>query len=819
MRTLIERARQDVRFAIRTLRASPGFTIVALTMLALGIGANTAIFSVVTAVLLRPLPFPEPQRLVFLWENFSAVGGPLRAEASPGDYAEWRRRNHSFADVAGFVTENYNLTGTGEPEKLTGIRTSANLFSVLGTQAILGRTLTPSDDAADAAPVVVIDEPLWRSRFGADPALVGRQVLLNGLAHTVVGVVPADFRFPSKTASIWLPARFTATELSLRDGYFFYVVARMKAGVTLTQAQADMTAVSQQLARDFPASNRRTTVTVAALHEHLTREVRPAMALLLGAVALVLLIAGANLANLLLTRSTTRTKELAVRQALGAPRSRITQQLVTEHAVLAIAGAVLGVALAVPTLGYLARLVPMGLPDATTPTLDIRVLLFTAGITALMVLGFGTGPAFAGADVDLEATIRSGTSRGTTARRRGLLSALVVAELTLTVVLLTAGGLLLRSYINVLAVNPGFTPHNMLVAETPLPPAKYRETASRTAFYSGVLQRVSALPGVKAAGFANFPPLVFKGGRGFISAEGEAPPPPSQFSRYMAIDRVATPGYFRALGVPIVAGREFDDRDASSTTPAVLINRKLANLHWPGQDPVGRRIKFGPANVPGVWLTVLGVIGDIHEMGLDSAVEPEIYLPSNQGRDVVVPPFLWPQYLIVRTEGDPLAVAAAVRGAVWNVDPQQPVSNIRSMDDIVDMELLNRSTQLTLVGAFAALAFVMAAIGLYGVLSYAVAQRLPEIGVKMALGARRTTVVVEIIRNALTLAAIAIVLGLVGAIAFDRVLRSWLFQVTPLDLATFASTALVIGITALIASSVPALRGASVDPSVVLRAE
>jgi predicted permease len=716
-----------------------------------------------------------------------------------------------------FVTNQYNLTGAGEPEKLSGVRTTANLFNVLGMQALLGRTLMPADEAADAAPVTVIDEHLWRSRFGADPGLVGRQVRLNGLAHTVVGVVPADFRFPDRTASVWVPARFTPTELAPHDSYYLYVMARLKPGVSMTQAQADMTAVTAQLARDDPTSNRRATATVAALHEHLTREARPAMAVLLGAVVLVLLIAGANLANLLLTRGATRIKELAVRQALGATQRRITRQLLVEHVVLAVAGGLLGVALSLPALRYLERLVPTGLPDATTPALDLRVLLFTAAITALTVVAFGTGPAFAASRLDLDTAIRSGTSRGTTARGHGVRSALVVAELTLTVVLLIAGGLLLRSYVNVLSVNPGFTPRNLLVAQTPLSPEKYADSMRRSAYYTSVVQRVSALPGVTAAGFTNFPPLVFKGGRAIISAEGEPPPAPHEFSRYMAIDRVASPGYFRALGVPLVQGREFDDRDAHSSVPTALINRKVASLHWPGQDPIGRRIKFGPANAPGQWLTVVGVIGDIHEVGLDSPVEPEVYLASNQGRDV--PPFLWPQYLVVRTSGDPLALTGDVRNAVWHVDAEQPVSNIRSMDDIFDKELLNRSTQLTLVGAFAVLAFLMASLGLYAVLSYALAQRIPEIGVKMALGARRTIVVTEVIRGAMLLAIVGLVLGLGISVLLARVLQTWLFGVRPVDATTFALTTLLIGITTLVASSVPALRGANVDPSVVLRGE
>jgi predicted permease len=817
LRTALETAVQDVRYALRTLRSSPGFTAVAVTMLALGIGANTAIFSAVSAVLLQPLPFPEPDRLVLLWEDMTARGGPPRVEVSPGDYASWSRRNRSFTGVAAYGVDNYNLTGTGEPGKYTGVRATGNLFAVLGMQPLLGRTLTAADERPDAPPVVVLDERVWRARFAADPAIVGRTVRLNGLPHTVAGIVPADFRFPNKDASLWVPAKFTPTELELRAGYFLYVVARLNPGVTMAQAQADMTGLARQLGREFPQSNSTTGVTVAALHEHLTRAVRPTMTLLLAAVAVVLLIAGANLANLLLTRGASRIREVAVRQALGATYGRVTRQLLTENAVLALFGGGLGVALAVPLLRYLARLTPTGLPDSTAPALDLRVLAFTAAITMLMVLGFGAAPAFAAARVDLERAMRTGGSRGATGRGR-LRNALVIAELTLTVVLLVAAGLLLRSYAKVLAVDPGFDPRNLLVVETSLSPSKYQETDRRDAFFRAVVERVTAIPGVTAAGFTSFPPLVFKGGRVFIGAEGEPPPAPGEVVRFMALDRAATPGYFPALGVPIVRGRDFDARDARSGVPAVIVNRTFADRRWPNQDPIGRRIKFGPTNAPGLWLTVVGVVGDIREVALDARHEPGVYLPANQGGGFV-PSFLWPQHLLVRTTGDPRPFAAAVRSAVWSVDPEQAAANIRRMDDIFDAELQNRNTQLTLVAAFAVLAFVMAAIGLYGVLAYAVAQRLRDIGVRVALGAGRGTVVAETLRSALVLAAAGITLGLAVSVGVSRMLQTWLFEVGPLDAFTFAATAALLALMALLASAIPAARGASVDPVRVLRAE
>ena len=816
LRTTVETAALDVRHALRALRSSPGFTAIALSLLALGIGANTAIFSVVSAVLLRPLPFPEPDRVVFLWANLSAVGGSERLEVAPADYVAWNQRNRSFSGMAAFSLENYNLTGAGRPEKITGVRAAGSFFSVLGMQPILGRSLTVADDQPDAAAVAVLDERVWRSSFAGDAGVVGRTIYLNGIPRTVVGVVPADFRFPAPTVSLWVPAKFTPAELEVRSAYYMYVVARMKPDVTLAQAQADMTGIAGQLALEFPGGGGRTAVTVAGLHEHLTRTVRPAMAFLFGAVAVVLLIAGANLANLLLTRGAVRSKEVAVRQALGATRRRVARQLFTENAVLAALGAGLGVALALPALRYLARLMPLGLPDGVAPTLDVRVLLFTAGITTLMVLVFGMGPACAGARVDLDSVMRTGGSRGTTGRGR-LRGALVVAELSLTVVLVVAAGLLLRSYANVLAVDPGFTPGNLLVVETALPPSKYENTQRRRAFHSAVLQRLAETPGVTAAGFANFPPLTFKGGRAFITAEGQPPPPPGAGSRNMAINRVSSPGYFGALGTPLLRGRDFDARDADSRLPVAIVNQAMADRRWPDQDPIGRRIKFGLPNAPGPWMTVVGVVGNIREMGLDVPTEPEVFVPSNQGE--VAAPFLWPQHLLVRTSGDPTALAAAVRQAVWSVDPEQAAANIRTMGDMFDLELQSRSTQLTLAAAFAILAFVMAAIGLYGVLAYAVAQRLPEIGVRVALGAARGSILAETLRGALLLAGTGIVLGLVTAVGVTRLLQAWLFGVEPLDASTFIATAVLLAVMALLASAIPAARGASVDPVRVLRAE
>ena len=814
----LERFHHDVRYGVRTLRASPGFAAIAITMLALGIGANTAIFSLVSAVLLRPLPFPEPDRLMVLWADLSVRGGPTHINSTPADAFAWKEQSRSFEDMAVFETRDYNLTGVGDPQKLFGVRTTGNLFAVLGMKPVLGRTLTLDDEKPEAAPVVLVSEPLWRSRFAADMTLVGRTISLNGLPHTVVGVVPPDFAFPDRRATVWVPARYTAPELAERGAYFLFVIGRLKAGVTQSAAQAEMSIIGRRLAQAFPQSNADVGVTVERLHDQLTDTAKPAMWILLGSVGMVLLIACANLANLLLARGATRRRELAVRQALGASRGRVTRQLVTESAVLASIGALLGTALATAAFAYLARLVPNVLPQHTMPSLDARVLAFTALVAAVMVIGFGAGPAQAAGRIGLDAALKSGATRGATAAGgRRLRSVLAVAEITLTVVLLIGAGLLLRSYANVLAVEPGFRPDNLLLAETVLPPSAYTSPERRHGFYQGVLEKVRALPAVTSAAYVNYPPLTFKGGRVYITIEGRPAPPRDSFTRFVVSDRFVSAGYFTTLGTPIIRGRQLDDRDRIGTTRAVVINQKLATTHWPNEDPIGHRIKIGGPDSQNPWHTIVGVVGDIRQMALDTAPEQELYFSADQL--TTAPPFFWPQYLVVRTQGDPLAIAGGLTSAVHAIDPDEPVSSIKSMGEVFDGELLNRNTQLTLVAAFAALALLMASIGLYGVLSYTVTQQIPEIGVRMALGAERSSVVAGIVGRALVLAGVGVTIGTGTAFALTRLLASWLFEVSPLDPTTFATAALILGGTALAAVAVPAFRGASVDPWAVLRAE
>jgi putative ABC transport system permease protein len=807
---------RDVRYALRTLRRTPAFTILAVLILALGIGANTAIFSLVSAVLLKPLPFVEPDRLVTLWTDASANGGPSSFEASPANFVDWKERNRSFEDVAGFANTSYNLTGEGEPQRLAAARTTPNLFSILGLQPLAGRTFGP-DETAEASSVVVISESLWINRFAADPTVVGREISLDGSKYTVIGVVPPDFETPSSVFAgeidVWMPTAFSAEELARRGAYYMYVVARLRPNVTLQQARADMTSVASALAQEYPRTNGGSGAFVAPLQEHLALEARPMLFMLLGAVGILLLITCANVANLLLARGAGRSRELGLRKALGAGHGRVLRQLLTESAVLAGLGLVLGTTLAAVSFGYLTRLVPATFPQGTNPSLDWRVLAFTAAIALSTVLLFGVGPAFAAARVGLADALKKGIGRVSGRGRLG--GALVVAEITLTVVLLAAAGLLLRSYAQVLAEDPGFRPDNLLIAQTDLPSSKYAELASRSAFYDRVLERIKALPGVENAGYANYAPLLFKGGRVAVTIEGGPALTPENIAQYVVSDRSVTAGYLETLGVPLLGGRHFDGRDTATAPLAAVINQGMAQKYWHGEDATGKRFKIGGPDNP--WITVVGIVGDIRQMGLDIPAEPELYLSADQ--PVVEAPFFWARHLLVRTRVEPLTLAAAVRSAIWEIDPDQPVSSIRTMNEVFDSELANRNTQLTLVGAFAVLALVLAAVGLYGVLSYSVAQRTPEIGLRMALGAQHATVLRSVVGGAMVLAVLGLALGTIGALALTRVLTSFLFGVSPTDPLTFAAAAAVLLLVTGAAAYLPARRAASVDPMAALRDE
>jgi putative ABC transport system permease protein len=801
---------RDLRYAARSFAKQPGFFATAVLILALGIGANTAIFSVISAVLLRPLPFPDPDRLVVLWQDRSSAGGDARGMPAWADYVEWQRRNRSFDELAAIADVSFNLTGGGDPERVEASHTTANLFSLLGTQPLIGRTFTSADEGPDALPVVVIDERLWLRRFGGDPDIIGQSMILDGLGHTVIGVVASEFRFPDDNP-IWVPA--SPDQLAAQA--FVFVVGRLGPGTPSGEAAAEMSTLTRTLREESGDADSGMRIAVGSLQEHLARDARPTLIMLLGAVALVLLITCANVANLLLARGAIRSREIALRQALGAARSRLVGQLLTESALLAVTGVLVGIAFARASLGYLTRLVPNGFPEGTV-ALDWRVLVFAIGLTLTTVALFGVGPAFAAARLDPAAGLRKGAARGSTPRGR-LRDALVVAEITLTVVLLAAGGLLLRSYGAVLSVDPGFAPQNLFVAQTFPSRTEYADLADRRAFYRGVLERVRALPGVTDAGYVNYPPLTLQGGRVLVAPENSSDRAPSSAVGDSANFRAVSAGYFSTLGVRLVGGRHFDERDGPDAPPSVVINESLARQLWPDRNPVGARLKIGDARSTQPWFTVIGVVGDMRQTKLDSRPAPEMYFSFDQPPSNA--PFLWPRHLVFRSAGDSVPVASAVRDAIWSVDPNQSITWIRPMTDLIDDDLASRSTQLVLFGVFAGVALLLAAVGLYGVLSYAVAQRTAEIGVRMALGAPRASVLRSVVGRALLLAAVGLALGILAAFGVTRLIASFLFGVTPNDVATLAGVAAVILVVSGCASYVPARRAAAVDPISVLRAE
>jgi predicted permease len=805
---------RDFRYSARSLLRAPGFTIVAVAVLALGIGATSAIFSLVSAVWLKPLPFVDEERVVSLWVDMRAIGGPSRVEISPINYVDWQARAQSFESMAPIAVASFNLTGDGgEPERLAGVRTNTSLFATIGLAPLLGRTFAPDDGTGE--PVAVVSEGFWLRRLGGDPAAVGRTINLDGTPHTVVGVVPRDFRFPSGEIDVFVPTTWPADVLAQESSYSWYLVAKLRAGVSIDAARAEMAAISTALAAE--SVPRSVAATIAPLRETLARGAGPAAVTfsprlfgLLGAVILVLLIACANVANLILARATTRQRELAIRKALGAGRSRVMRQLLTESALLAAASVVVGLAIATATFGYLGRLIPRTLPASTTMALDLRVLALTIAAALVTVLLFGVGPAFTAARRDFGAAFgRAVGAHGVRARR--LRMGLVVAEVALTVVLLAGAGLLIRSYMAVLAVDPGFDAEGLLVAETVLPQTRTVNPAESENFYRGVLEGVRALPGVEGAGYTSFAPLVSQGARSVIFIDGRPRPTGAEVLQNLATVRSASPGYLETLGVPLRSGRHVDERDTRDAPPTVVINESLADKYWPGDNPIGQRLSLASSDLR----TIIGVVGDVRLLGLDVPAEPAIFAPAAQ----VAVGAMAPRQLVVRTDGDPLALAASVRRAIWAVDPDQPVSGLRAMSEVVDSQLADRNTQLTLIGAFSLLALLLAAVGLYGVLSCTVSQSTNEIGLRMALGARQETIVGSVVRSALLTVLAGIGVGLAAAYALTRTIASFLYDVSPADPATAVVVAGVLLIVAGLAALVPALRAANVSPITALRAE
>jgi putative ABC transport system permease protein len=801
MQTLL----QDLRYGARLLLAQPGFTLIIVFTLALGIGANTTIFSVVNAVLLRPLPYKEPDRLMTIWESFRNVPG-VQNPVAPSNFIDWRNQNQSFEEMVPFSSGPVSLTEAGEPEKAIAVYTSDSFLHLLGVEALIGRAFTAGEITHPGEiKVVVISSGLWQRRFGGEPGVIGKVVKIDGNPVTIIGVMPPSFQYPTNAIDLWVPTMMSPQVSGTRQAHYLRVLGRLKPGVTVQQARADLEAIAARLSVQYPDSNRLIGASINPLHDQLVGDMRLALLMLLAATGLVLLIACVNVANLLLARAGGRHTEIAVRLALGASRWRIVRQILTESALLAVIGGLTGLLLAWWSVPALVALTPASIAQAKSASLDARVLAFALAASLLTALVFGLVPALQATKPDLHEALKEG-SRKTSGTGRGLArSALVIAEISMALVLLVGGGLLIRSFSRLSNVEPGFRPAHLLTLEVLPPYTKYGDTNSRAAFYDQLLERVGALPGVEAAAVVTSLPT--KGDLGDMTYITEQKGP---IKVVVAVPRAISRGYFHTLGAPLVAGREFNAQDTPQVPGVAIINEATARWAWPGEDPIGKRMKMGVETMP--WLTVVGVVKDMRlRLGLKPMAQ--VYLPYSQS------PAFGPRDLVLRTKSDPESLAPMVRREVWAIDKDQPVSNIRSMEGLLADSIERPRFNMLLLAIFSLIALVLAAIGIYGVMSYTVTQSTREIGIRMALGAQAGDVLKLVVGRGLLLTMIGVALGLAGAVALTRLMGTLLYGVTTTDPLTYIGVSVLLVIVANVACYLPARRAIRVDPMIALRYE
>ena len=794
---------QDLRFALRSLLKRPAFTLVAILSLGLGIGANTAIFSVINSVLLRPLPYANPDQVVDLYETSPNVS---RGSVSPANFRDWRGQNSAFSNMSAYATADVNLQGVSNPERLMVVYASDNIFNLLGARPMLGRGFLRGEDRDDAPHVAVISTSLWQRRFGADPRVIGKTVTLSGDPYTIVGVMPNSFRFPANVnRDMWLPLQLNPAQAAVRGSHSLAVIGRLKPGVSRATADAQLHQIASRLAARYPDQQKGRSTLSVPLRQDLTGNVRPALLALLGAAGLVLLIACANVANLLLARASDRRKEVAIRIALGAGRARLIRQFLTESIVLSLLGGMVGLLLAYVGAGAMLALAGSSIPLGADTGFDFRVFLFLLIVAVGTGVVFGLVPALQSTRVDLQSNLKDGGGKGSAGQAtQRFRSGLVIGETALALVLLVGAGLLMSAFIKLRNTDTGMATHDVLTLHMSVP-QKYDSTVS-TRFYQPVMDRVRATPGVRAVGVISLLPLQDSYTNGPVTIVGRPPDKPGNepFAEYRAV----SPGYFPALGIPIVAGHNISDQSSAGSEGGVLVNHAFASKYFPNSTAVGHRLQVSDTGS----LAIVGVVGDVRESSLDRLPSPTVYLSflQQQQNDMV---------MVIGTTVPPTSIIGAVRAAVHSVDADQPIYNVKTMDDVVAGSMSNRRLSFWLLGVFALIALALAAVGIYGVMSYIVTQRTREIGIRMALGARHEAVIRLVMRHGLTLAVTGLAVGTVLAIVLARTLASLMYGASTNNPMIFVAVAVLLAIVALIASYVPARRAAAVEPVIALRHE
>ncbi len=801
---------QDVKYGARMLAKSPGFTLVAVLTLALGIGANTAIFSVINGYLLRPLPYDQGENIVFLSEWSEQVPN---MSFSVENFKDLRDQSTVFEAIAAFRGQNYVLTGSDQPERVSGREVSVGMFDALRLKPVIGRVFTAEEDKVGAERVVLLNEGFWRRRFAADPNVLNQQLVLNGESFTVVGVLAGNMHQSMRNTEVFTSLMRREDQLGGANNRGnhpgIYIYARRKAGVSEEQARTEVVSIAQRLAEQYPNSNARQSMTVTGLKEALVEDDRPALLVLMGAVGFVLLIACANVANLLLGRAAARQREIAVRTALGAGRGRVVRQMLTESLLLAIIGGFFGVGIAFWGLDTLLASLPENAPQAQGVSIDGTVLGFTAVVALLTGLLFGVVPAWQASRADVHETLKEG-GRGSSlgVGHHRMRSALVVVETALALILLVGTGLMLKSFFRVLQADAGFDERGVLTGSVSGPDTKYKEAPERRAFIEQVVARVQAIPGVQYA--ASALPLLGGWQSGF-SVEGRPEPPPGQ--RPSADITRISPDYFRAMGIRLLQGRMFSEQDHADAPKVCMVDERFAQTHWPNENPIGKRVKFGGQDSDNPWIEVVGVVNHVKHYGVDQDSRVEMYLPYTQSP---IPSFT----LIIRTQGDPASLTSAVRQAVQSVDPDVPIYQARTLEDIMSERVAQRRLAAVLISVFGGLALVLAAVGIYGVMNYAVTQRTHEMGIRMALGAQQRDILSLVVRQGMLLAVLGLVIGFaVSFFGLSRVMTTVLFQVSATDPPTYSLTPFLLAVVALLACYLPARRATRVDPMVALRYE